>query len=79
MDTIKKFFPFSFKANTFKDFMITVVIYVALDFICGCVIGLLGKLPLIGMIFGLVGWLLGIYFAIGLLLSILVFLNIVKQ
>lgn len=78
MDTLKRLFPFSFKANTLKDFIITVVIYIVLDFICGCAIGLLGRLPLIGMIFGLIGWVLGIYFAIGLLLSILVFLNIVK-
>ena len=79
MEILRRFFPLSFKANTFKDFLITVVIYIVLDFICGCAIGLLGKLPLIGMIFGLVGWVLGIYFALGLLLSILVFLNIVKS
>lgn len=78
MDTIKKLFPLSLNANDFKSFLKTVLIYVVLDFVCGLAIGLLGKLPLIGIVFGLIGSVLGIYFAAGLLIAILVFLNIIK-
>lgn len=78
MYTIKKLFPISFRANSLKDFLVALVIYIVLDFACGLVIGLLGKLPLIGMIFGLVGTVLGVYFLIGMVLTILVFLHVIK-
>ena len=78
MDFIKRFFPTSLKANNLKGFLATLIIYVVVNFVGGLVLGLLGKLPLIGFIASFAGWLLGGYCAIGAILAILVFLGLVK-
>lgn len=79
MDTLKKLFPYSFKAK--KDIgalIVNVLIYLAFDIVAGAVIGLLSGLPLIGWVFGLVGGLLGLYVTAGLVISILHYLKLVK-
>ena len=78
MNALRDLFPFSFKACSFKEFLITLIVYIVLDCICNFVIGILVKLPLIGGIFGLIGWVLSAYFIIGMVIAILVFLNIIK-
>ena len=78
MDTVKKLFPFSFKEFDVKSLVITIIAYIVLGFLVGLVLGLLGKIPLIGWIFRLVRWLIELYITIGIILAILKFLNIVK-
>ena len=78
MDILKKFFPHAFKANDQTAFIITLVIYVLIDIVCGLVIGLLAAIPVIGFIFSLLGGLVGLYALIGVVLSILVFVKVIK-
>ena len=78
MEMLKKFFPLAFKAKDGMKLAVSVIIYILIDFVCGLVIGLLAKLPLIGVLFGLVGSVIGLYALIGIILSILVFLKVVK-
>lgn len=78
MDTVKKLFSFSFKEFDVKSLVITIIAYIVLGFLVGLVLGLLGKIPLIGWIFRLVRWLIELYITIGIILAILKFLNIVK-
>lgn len=78
MDTLKKFFPHAFKANELKEFIIALVIYVLIDVVCGFVIGLLANIPLIGMLFSILGAVVGLYALVGVVLSILVFVKVVK-
>ena len=86
MDTLKKFFPRAFKATDVKELIIAIVIYVLIDIVCGAVIGLAAKilagLPLVGGLLawavGIVGSLVGLYALIGIVLSILVFVKVVK-
>lgn len=78
MDTLKKFFPTAFKATELKDFIISLVIYVVIDVICGIVLGLFAKLPLVGIIFSLLGSIVGLYAFVGIVLSILVFVKVIK-
>lgn len=78
MDMLKIFFPHAFKATDLKAFIVSLVIYVLIDIICGFIIGLLAKLPIIGIIFGLIGSLVGLYALIGIILSILVFVKVIK-
>ena len=78
MDMLKKFFPFSFKVEEVKSFIISLVVYVLIDVVCGLVIGLLAKIPLIGIIFSLVGTIIGLYALVGIVLSILVFVKVIK-
>lgn len=79
MDKLKKYFPYSFKASSVKDLIVTIVVYLIADLVCGFVIGLLGKLPLIGWLFGIVGWLAGIYFFVGIVIAVLNFLGVFKK
>ena len=79
MDTLKKLFPYSFKAK--KDIsalIVNVLIYLVFDIVAGAIIGLLSGLPLVGGVLGLIGGLLGLYVTVGLILSILHYLKLVK-
>lgn len=78
MDTLKKFFPHAFKATEVKAFIISLVIYALIDIICGVVIGLLAAIPLVGILFSLLGSVIGLYAFVGIVLSILVFVKVVK-
>ena len=78
MDALKKFFPHAFTATELKAFIISLVIYVLIDIVCGVVIGLLAKIPILGILFSLIGSLVGLYALVGVILSILVFVKVVK-
>lgn len=78
MDTLKKFFPQAFKSKELNSFIISLIIYVLIDVICGFVIGLLAKIPLIGIIFSILGSIVGLYALIGIILSVLVFVKVIE-
>lgn len=78
MEMLKKFFPNAFGATETKAFIIALVIYVVIDVVCGAVIGLLARIPLVGIIFSLVGTVVGLYALVGIILSILVFVKVIK-
>ncbi|MBQ8830557.1 MAG: hypothetical protein IJ017_03045 [Oscillospiraceae bacterium] len=78
MATLKKFFPNAFKAKDLKAFIVALIVYVLIDVVCGFVIGLLAKIPIIGILFSILGSLVGLYALIGIVLSILVFVKVIK-
>lgn len=78
MDILKKVFPHAFKATEVAAFVITLIIYALVAIVGGFVISLLVKLPIIGIIFTLVGSLVSLYALIGIVLSILVFVKVLK-
>ncbi len=79
MDMLKKIFPFAFKAKEINDLIVALIIYVVIDVVCGVVIGLLSLIPIIGLIFILLGSLVGLYAFIGIVLSLLVFFKVIKN
>lgn len=78
MDILKKLFPLSFISKDLKPFIISLVIYVVAEAVCGCVIGFLASLPILGIIFSVLGYVLGLYALVGIVLSILVFVKVIK-
>lgn len=78
MDILKKIFPTAFKATDVKPLIISLIIYVLIDIVCGFVIGLLAKIPILGIIFSLLGSIVGLYALVGVVLSILVFVKVIK-
>ena len=85
--TLKKIFPLSFKyANDVSNLVIGIIIHVVVGVIAGFIIGLATNLvdwlPLVGgvlgMSFGLVGSLVGLYMLAGIVILILAFLKIIK-
>lgn len=79
MDTLKKLFPNAFKATEVNNFIVALIIYAVIDVVCGVIIGLLAKLPIIGILFRLLGSVVGLYATGGIVLSILVFVKVIKQ
>ena len=79
MSTIKSLFPFSFRASTVKELVITILVYLVADFVCGLIIGFLGILPIVGFIFAIIGWVLGLYFFVGIVLAVLSYLKVLKD
>ena len=80
MDLLKKFWPtpFKVKEKDVNSFVVNLIIFVVVCAIAGAVIGLLAKIPLIGIIFGLIGGLVELYGLIGIVLCILLFCGILK-
>ena len=78
MDAIKKYFPQAFSAKDVKSLIIALVIYAVIAFVGGLVLGLLGIIPIIGFIASVIGWVLRIYCAVGIILAILVFLKVIQ-
>lgn len=79
MDTLKKLFPLSFQhKDSIGALLVNILIHIVGDAVAGLIIGLLSGLPLIGWLFGLAGGIVGIYFTVGIVLSILEYLKIIK-
>ena len=73
MDSLKKIFPLSFKyTKDITSLIIGIIIYVVVGAIGGLLIGLV---PLVGWI---IGGILDLYVAVGVVLLILAFLKIIK-
>jgi len=72
MATLKKIFPLAFKAK--KDIgalIVNILIHVIADVVAGLIIGLL---PILGILGGVIG----LYFTVSVILSILDYLKIIK-
>ena len=81
MDFLKKFWPqpFSLKQKEVKPFVILIIIYAVADIILGTVSGLLSAIPILGLIFSIVGSLIGLYCTAGIVFSILKFAGVFKD
>ena len=78
MDMLKKYFPFSFKAKDVKDLVINIVSYLVVSIVGGWVLGLIGAIPVIGLIADLIGALLGLYCLVGIVLALLDYFKLLK-
>ncbi len=78
MDILKKYLPHAFKAKETNDFIVALIIYAVIAIVGGAVIGLLSMLPIIGFVFGLIGAVVDLYALVGVVLSILVFVKVIK-
>lgn len=75
---LQKFFPNAFKAHDLTSFIVALIIYAVIGIVGGFVIGILAGIPLIGLFAGIAGALLELYTVVGVVLSILVFLKVLK-
>lgn len=79
MNILKTLFPISFRfADSVANLIIGILIYLVGGAIAGAVIGFLSVIPVIGLIFSLVGSLLGIYSLAGIVIEVLVFVKVLK-
>ncbi|MBR5453130.1 MAG: hypothetical protein IKV54_03540 [Clostridia bacterium] len=78
MDVLKKIFPLSFKAKDIVSLIIYIIVYLVIGTVGGVIIGFLAGIPILGIIFALVGSLISLYVFVGIVLEVLSFLNIIK-
>lgn len=79
MDMLKKFFPLSFQPKAdVAALVINILIQLVVSVVAGWVVSIVAAIPLIGIIFGLVGSLLGLYFLAGIAISCLDYFKILK-
>ena len=79
MDMLKKLFPLSFQPKAdLASLIINILIQLVISVVAGWVIGIVSAIPLIGILFGLVGSLVGLYFLAGIIFSLLDYFKILK-
>ncbi len=79
MDMLKKFFPLSFQRKPdIAALVINILIQLVAGVVIGFVIGIVAGLPIIGIIFILVGSLLDLYITAGIIISLLDYFKILK-
>jgi len=79
MDMLKTFWPTAFKVKE-KDvtsFVVQLVIFVLVCAVVGFLIAVLAGIPIIGILFGIVGAVLELYGLIGIILTVVKFLGLV--
>ena len=78
MDKVKKLFPYSAKGTDVKSLVISIIIYIVVGLVAGIVLGLLSAIPLLGIIFSIIGWIIDLYCLAGIVLAVLYFLGVIK-
>lgn len=80
MDLLKKVWPtpFKIKEKDIASFVIQLIIFVVICAVVGFLIGILAGIPIIGIIFSILGGLMELYGFVGIVLCILKFLDLVK-
>ena len=80
MDMLKKLWPtpFSIAEKNVVSFIVQLLIFVVVCAVVGWLISVLAGIPVLGIVFSLVGALLEIYGLVGIVLCILKFLGLVK-
>lgn len=79
MDTLVKFFPYSFKEK--KDvaaLIVNILVYIVVGFAVGVVGTLLGFIPFVGFLITILVSAVDLYILIGIVLSVLDYLKVIK-
>ena len=88
METLKKFFPLSWKyTKDVANLIIGIIIYLVVGLLAGAVIALSGLIvgwipvvgSLVGIVLGLAGSLVDIYVLAGIVIQILVYTKVIKD
>lgn len=80
MDMLKKYWPTAFKVGE-KDvasLIIQIVILAVICIVVGFLISIVARIPIVGILAGLIGALVELYGLVGIVLCVLKFLGIVK-
>lgn len=80
MDMLKPFFPFAFnfKAKDVTGLIVSIIIHFLGGAVIGAILGFLALVPIIGILFGILGTVVGLYSLAGIVFAILVFCGVLK-
>ena len=78
LSSLRKYFPQAFASRDVRSLVVTLITYAIFSFLAGIVLGLLSGIPILGLIFSVIGWMVELYCVAGIVLAILVFLKVVQ-
>ena len=80
MDLIKKLWPLPFKVKKgdIGSFAVQLILFIVVCAVVGFLIGILAKIPVLGIIFSILGGLVEIYGIAGIVICVLRFLGLLK-
>ena len=79
METIKKYFPLSFKEKSeVRDLVLNILVYLAGAIVVGILIGVCSGIPVVNWMFGILGTLAELYIVGGISFSVLNYFKITK-
>jgi len=80
METLKKYFPISFKYTAdVANLIIGILIYIVIGIVAGVIISVCNAIPILWIVTGIVGTLIDIYCVAGVVIQILVFAKVLKE
>lgn len=75
---LKKIWPFSFNTEDVTNLVVKTIIYVVISIFIGILIGVLKSVPVIGLLFSIVGVLVEVYTIVGLVVLFLTYFKVLK-
>lgn len=78
MDFLKKVWPTPFKIEkgNLSSFLVHLILLIVVCAVIGILIGVLTRIPVVGILFGLVGSLVELYSIVGVVLCFLVYFDV---
>ena len=78
MDFLKKVWPtpFTIEKGNLSSFLVRLILLVVVCAVIGLLIGVLARIPVVGILFGLVGSLVELYSIVGVVLCFLVYFDV---
>ncbi len=73
---VRAFFPLSAKAYDLKSLLVIALVYIAVSVATGFVLGLIGWIPLIGRLLGIVSQLVDLYCLAGIVVAVMIYFKI---
>ena len=72
MGSIKEFFPIGkqVRPRDGQSLLIAIVVYIVVAAVVGLANAVLGRIPLIGWLIGVLSWLIGLYCLVGIILAV---------
>lgn len=70
--------PYKIKKGDLGSFLIQLIVFIIIVAVVGWLFSVLGKIPILGIIFWILGGLLEVYSVVGIVLCVLRFLGAVK-
>lgn len=80
MDFLKAIWPtpFKIKEKNVVSLLIQLIIFLVVCALVGWLVGLLAKVPIVGIVFAVIGSLMGVYSTVGIVLCFLKFFAVLK-
>ncbi len=80
MEMLQKVFPYSLnvKEKDVASLVVSIIIYLVLALVVGIAIWIVGLIPIVNILGGILGTIVELYCLVGIILAVLKYLNVLK-